>query len=190
MNFIRNFGRLAAFLALAGLMLITIVAIRHTTARAQTGGPYDLSWSTVDGGGHTFSTGGDYSLGGTIGQPDPGLLTGGDYTLGIGSGLYVLAEHFILANAPSVLGRGEGLKFTALSFRYPVGLLDNLSAFVYYDWKNEQFFRFLSWQRTYDRWQLFLIGFWNPEDSPFFQTQQGNNLFAGAGFQVMVVLNH
>jgi hypothetical protein len=76
--------RVIAFLALAGLLFVSVVAIRYTIALAQTGGPYDLSWSTVDGGGHTFSTGGDYSLGGTIGQPDAGLLTGGDYTLGGG----------------------------------------------------------------------------------------------------------
>jgi hypothetical protein len=48
---------------------------------AQSGGTYDLSWSTVDGGGYTFSTGGAYSLGGTAGQPDAGLLSGGGYTL-------------------------------------------------------------------------------------------------------------
>ena len=45
---------------------------------------YDLSWWTADGGGGTFSSGGSYSLGGTIGQPDAGLLAGGDYTLGGG----------------------------------------------------------------------------------------------------------
>ncbi len=49
---------------------------------AQSG--YDLSWWTADGGGQTFSTGGGYSLGGTIGQPDAGVLTGGGYTLGGG----------------------------------------------------------------------------------------------------------
>jgi len=48
---------------------------------AQTGGGYDLTWSTVDGGGQTFSVGGYYSLGGTIGQPDAGLLTGEGYRL-------------------------------------------------------------------------------------------------------------
>lgn len=46
---------------------------------------YDLSWSTIDGGGATFSTGGAYSLGGTSGQPDAGSLTtpmsGGAFTL-------------------------------------------------------------------------------------------------------------
>jgi hypothetical protein len=73
-----------AFLALAGLLFVAIVAVRYRLALAQVGGPYDLSWSTIDGGGGTFSTGGPYSLGGTIGQPDPGLLAGGDYTLGGG----------------------------------------------------------------------------------------------------------
>ena len=41
---------------------------------AQTGGPYDLTWSTADGGGYTFSSGGNYTLGGTIGQPDAGTM--------------------------------------------------------------------------------------------------------------------
>ena len=72
--------------ALAALLLLTGVVLNQAQdmALAQTGGGYDLTWSTVDGGGATFSTGGDYTLGGTIGQPDAGLLTGGDYTLGGG----------------------------------------------------------------------------------------------------------
>lgn len=48
---------------------------------AQSGAGYDLTWSTVDGGGGTFSFGGAYALGGTAGQPDAGLMTGGTYTL-------------------------------------------------------------------------------------------------------------
>jgi hypothetical protein len=40
-----------------------------------------LTWWTVDGGGWTFSRGGGYTLGGTIGQPDAGLLRGGGYAL-------------------------------------------------------------------------------------------------------------
>jgi hypothetical protein len=47
-------------------------------------GGYELSWWTVDGGGGTFSTGGGYTLGGTAGQPDAGVLAGGGYTLGGG----------------------------------------------------------------------------------------------------------
>jgi len=39
-----------------------------------------LDWSTVDGGGGT-STGGVYTVSGTIGQPDAGTMRGGNYTL-------------------------------------------------------------------------------------------------------------
>jgi len=49
--------------------------------QAQSGGPYDLSWSTIDGGGGT-SSGGPYTLSGTIGQPDAGgPMVGGSYSL-------------------------------------------------------------------------------------------------------------
>jgi hypothetical protein len=41
---------------------------------------YTIDWSTVDGGGGT-STGGVYSVSGTIGQPDAGTMSGGTYTL-------------------------------------------------------------------------------------------------------------
>ncbi len=41
---------------------------------------YEISWSTIDGGGGR-STGGDYALVGTIGQPDAGEMSGGDYRL-------------------------------------------------------------------------------------------------------------
>ncbi|GMU81624.1 MAG: hypothetical protein AMXMBFR47_14950 [Planctomycetota bacterium] len=42
---------------------------------------YDLSWHTIDGGGQTFSVGGVFEVGGTIGQPDAGTLTGGVFEL-------------------------------------------------------------------------------------------------------------
>ncbi len=46
------------------------------------GGPYSIPWSTIDGGGVINSTGGAYSLSGTIGQPDAGpTMTGGSYSL-------------------------------------------------------------------------------------------------------------
>ena len=51
---------------------------------AQSGGPYGLTWSTVDGGGTTVSSGGQFNLGGTIGQSDAGVMMGGDFTLGGG----------------------------------------------------------------------------------------------------------
>jgi hypothetical protein len=58
-----------------------ILAALATATRAQSGGQFDLSWSTVDGGGGT-STGGQFSLSGTIGQPDAGVtLASGPFSL-------------------------------------------------------------------------------------------------------------
>lgn len=47
---------------------------------AQTGGDYELSWWTVDGGG-AYSRDGVYGVAGTIGQPDVGISLGGAYSL-------------------------------------------------------------------------------------------------------------
>ncbi len=59
---------------LAGLALVLFTT---TSAFAQN---YSIDWFTIDGGGGT-STGGVYSVSGTIGQPDAGVLTGGNYSL-------------------------------------------------------------------------------------------------------------
>ena len=50
-------------------------------ATAVMGQEFDLSWHSIDGGGVMRSTGGDFELSGTIGQPDAGSLTGGDFQL-------------------------------------------------------------------------------------------------------------
>ncbi len=67
------------------LVLVTLVALTMclggAVALAQSGGSYNLTWSTVDAGGGTFSTGGAYSVGGTIGQADTGAASGGVYSL-------------------------------------------------------------------------------------------------------------
>ncbi|MEZ5064957.1 MAG: FlgD immunoglobulin-like domain containing protein [bacterium] len=52
-----------------------------TAGVAQTGGEFDLSWSTIDAGGASWLAGGDFLLGGTSGQPDAGVLTGGEFVL-------------------------------------------------------------------------------------------------------------
>ncbi len=62
--------------------IITALALLLATKilLAQTGADYDLSWSTVDGGGGASNQNG-YTLTGTAGQPDAGIMSGGDYTL-------------------------------------------------------------------------------------------------------------
>lgn len=43
--------------------------------------PYEITRSTIDGGGVMNSAGGSFELSGTIGQPDAGLMAGGDFEL-------------------------------------------------------------------------------------------------------------
>ena len=82
-----------------GVASLLAVWLMMIPAFAQTGGGYDLTWSTIDGGGASpgspgsdASTGGDYALSGTIGQPDARtkFMTGGGYTL-LG-GFWVIPE--------------------------------------------------------------------------------------------------
>ncbi|MHC4695320.1 MAG: hypothetical protein ACYTFA_01105 [Planctomycetota bacterium] len=42
---------------------------------------FEISRWTIDGGGELFTTGGDYELSGTVGQPDAGAITGGAFEL-------------------------------------------------------------------------------------------------------------
>jgi hypothetical protein len=64
-----------------GVVLALILGAGAATAYAQSGGGYDLSWWTVDGGGGT-ANGASYILAATAGQPEPGpAASGGGYTL-------------------------------------------------------------------------------------------------------------
>jgi len=64
---------------------ILISAVLSLPAHGQSGGGFDLTWSTIDGGGAMNSAGGALSLSGTIGQPDASSLstpmTGGTFEL-------------------------------------------------------------------------------------------------------------
>jgi hypothetical protein len=65
-----------------GAVVVVLAFQLIALPQPQSGGGYDLDWHTVDGGGVMFSTGGDFELSGTIGQPDAGgPLTGGDFEL-------------------------------------------------------------------------------------------------------------
>ena len=61
-------------------LAVLIAALLTTSALAASG--YEVNWWTVDSsGGVSQSTGGQYTLQGTIGQPDTGSSSGGEYGL-------------------------------------------------------------------------------------------------------------
>ena len=122
---------------------------------------------------------------------------GADYTFNIGNGLTALTEYFRSDNPDMPLAPAKGLEFSALSLNYPLGLVDRISCILYRNWSNQEWYRLITWQRTYDNWIVYLLGFWNPETIRIYRTQglntseqTGSNPFAGTGIQLMIVFNH
>ena len=74
---------LSAIRAGKGVFCASVVASIALVATAgPSGGAYELSWYTIDGGGTTSASGGSFELSGTIGQPDAGsVMTGGSFSL-------------------------------------------------------------------------------------------------------------
>ena len=58
------------------IWILLLVVLTATAASAQ----YELNWYTIDGGGGR-SSGGDFSVTGTIAQPDAAWSTGGNHEL-------------------------------------------------------------------------------------------------------------
>jgi len=67
--------------------------------------------------------------------------------------------------------------------------MDPINAMVYYDWDNDEWFRYVRWQRTYDYWSFHVIGFWNPDTDFKYDSSEDKDIFAGEGIQFMAVLN-
>jgi hypothetical protein len=61
-------------------LVVLAVAVTAAPVIAQSGGGFDLSWNTIDGGGGT-STNGAFVCSGTAGQPDASSANGGDFQL-------------------------------------------------------------------------------------------------------------
>ena len=63
------------------LLILCLVGLAPGV-RAQSGGNFNLAWSTVDTGGATDVAGGNFTVGATVGQPDARpSVAGGDFTL-------------------------------------------------------------------------------------------------------------
>jgi hypothetical protein len=76
-------------------IIILLMAVGlAVSSRAQS---YSIDWFTIDGGGGT-STGGVFSVSGTIGQPDAGRMTNGLYS--ITGGFWSVVEVIQTPGAP------------------------------------------------------------------------------------------
>lgn len=118
------------------------------------------------------------------------LNIGADYTFGIGNGLHLASEYFRYQASSELFGKGEILDFIAISADYPVGLIDDISIIVYHSPALKDWYRFINWSRTYDKWTFYLMAFWNPEQFKIYQSTDNLDFFTGKGFQIMVVFNY
>ena len=84
-------------IALALLVGIGTASAQRNDDPALPQDSYELSWFSIDGGGATFSEGGAYSLGGSIGQADAGAMSGGAYSLsgGFWAGVPAIYSAFV-----------------------------------------------------------------------------------------------
>ncbi len=120
------------------------------------------------------------------------LAFGLDYTFALGRGLYALTEYFELSAGKDAWSGVDKVRLAVFSLSYPLSLLDNLMAVGYHDGQNGDTYLFFRWQRTYDRWNFHLMGFWNPERFAVYRMPDSSttHLFAGKGIQLMVVFHY
>jgi hypothetical protein len=118
------------------------------------------------------------------------LLTAGiDYTFGLGNGLNVIAEHLVFALDEKAFQFNKNTSFTGLSLSYPLSLNDNLSGIVFYDWHGNTY-NFLNWKHDFGNVTGYLMAFMNPSKYNMPQQGESSQLFAGKGFQIMIVYNY
>jgi len=113
-----------------------------------------------------------------------------DYTFSLGNGLNVMGEGFGYLKGDAPFGSDEYLAFGLVSATYPLNIIHNIQAMLFYDFTNGNFYRFLNWSLTYDKWNLYIMGFWNPETYNLYNIDYQTSLYGGWGFQLMVVFNH
>ncbi|MGA1870175.1 MAG: hypothetical protein ACMUJM_16685 [bacterium] len=110
------------------------------------------------------------------------ITIGSDYTLE--SGIHLLFEHFTQSTIVETNKEDQSRQkdISALSMDYLFGIIDSIRIIEYYDWDEEKAYSYMSWQRTYDNWQINMIAFSNRKNS--------GSTYNGEGVHCMVTYNH
>ena len=118
------------------------------------------------------------------------LTLGFDYTFGLGNGLGLTNEQLLFSNSEKAFDMSNNRLFSALSLNYPLTLILDITGMIYYDWNQQEFYRFLNLTLTYDKWSFYLMGYWNPEKFLIYRNMDNYDIFTGKGIQLMAVFNH
>lgn len=85
----RSAGRIAGITILAAMIALS------ATVYGQSGGNFEITKSTIDGGGGS-SSGGDFILTGTIGQPDAGTQTASGDEFALAGGFWARIGNLVI----------------------------------------------------------------------------------------------
>jgi hypothetical protein len=118
------------------------------------------------------------------------LTLGADYTISAGNGLTMLGEYFLQKYTTTALGSGPPASIAAVSFSYPVTILDEAFAILYLDTQQWDIYAYLTWRRTYDDWVIHLTLFANPSQPLLIAPAREGISLPGNGAMVTVVFNH
>jgi hypothetical protein len=118
------------------------------------------------------------------------LNVGADYTFGIGNGINIVAEHLITSFDTKPFGAERVANITASVVSYPLGLFDNISGVLYYNWPTEDFTFFVNYQHQFNKITGYLMAYYNPEIQQGIQENELVNTFSGPGIRIMLVYNH
>ncbi|MDR2083861.1 MAG: hypothetical protein LBP67_02560 [Bacteroidales bacterium] len=118
------------------------------------------------------------------------ITLGMDYTFGVGNGLNFVFEQMVYSNDKSPFAFSNATTFSGLSLSYPLGMFDNISTMIYFDWINAKVYAYLSWKKEFKVVTFHVIGYWNPEQYALPGQSLESNRFTGKGLQFLVVWNH
>ncbi|MDD3010533.1 MAG: hypothetical protein PHU97_04375 [Bacteroidales bacterium] len=118
------------------------------------------------------------------------LNIGVDYTFGLGNGLHVTHEALFAGASEKFAGEGTYTAFSAMSAAYPISLSDNATIMVYYDYKNNDWYRFLNLQHSWTNLSAMLMLYWNPDNFNLYGNMPEAAIYTGTGFQIMLIYNH
>lgn len=118
------------------------------------------------------------------------MNVGMDYTLGLGNGIRLMAEFFRYHLGKRAFDSAQESSFGLLSLSYPLNIVHSITGMVFYDFRNRNTYRFVNWSMALDRWNFYVMAFWNPDSYTLYNADLQTSLYGGWGFQLMAVFTH
>ena len=115
---------------------------------------------------------------------------GTDYTFGMGNGLNIAGEHLVTAFDKHGLGFSRTSHITAATLSYPLGLDDNVSTVLSYNWELKHASVFLNYEHRFDKFTGYIMAYYTPEQPQSVEKEDLINDLSGPGFRIMIVYDY